>query len=130
MQNVILWAQYSVRPCSFVTAFSPEAHTVTFITIFGLSVVVWFFHSVARGLSTQPSPEIEQKSHYITLNSKNQVKVAKYQKGFSYLSHLQIFKPILTLFPWIFENGTKTKILLRFRCLYSRLKYAHTSFGV
>ena len=63
---------------------------MTFITIFGLSVVVWFFHSVARGLSTQPSPEIEQKSHHITFNSKNQVKVAKYQKGFSYLSHLQI----------------------------------------
>ena len=57
---------------------------MTFITIFGLSVVVWFFHSVARGLSTQPSPEIEQKRHYITLNSKNQVKVAKYQKGFSF----------------------------------------------
>ena len=71
---------------------------MTFITIFGLSVVVWFFHRVARGLSTQPSPEIEQTSHYITLNGKNQVKVAKYQKGFSCLSHLQIFKPILTLF--------------------------------
>ena len=61
---------------------------MTFITIFGLSVVLWFFHRVASGLSTQPSPEIEQKSHYITLNSKNQVKVAKYQKGFSFFSHL------------------------------------------
>mgnify|MGYP001217113646 CR=1 FL=1 len=80
---------------------------MTFITIFGLSVVVWFFHRVARGLSTQPSPEIEQKSHYITLNSKNLVKVAKYQKGFSYL--FVSSSNIQTNFYTLFLGYLKTK---------------------
>ena len=55
-QKVILLAQYSVSPCSFVTALSPEAQTVTFIRMLGFSVLVQFFHRVARGLSAQPSP--------------------------------------------------------------------------
>jgi hypothetical protein len=40
----------------------------TFITMLGLSVPVWFRHSVARGLSTQPEPERRRKICKIDAN--------------------------------------------------------------
>ena len=58
MQYVILLAQYSVRPCSLVTALRPDPTTVIFIKMSGFSELMWFLHSVDSGLSTQPSPAI------------------------------------------------------------------------